>query len=232
LGLFKEAENQFQQILERYSNHKVTPQVTLLKALTYAERHDLTNAEKLLRGFLQSYRTHAWARNAFEKLGDVYVRAEQINKAVDAYTQASTSGSTPERINAYFKLGTAYLQLGNGKRALESFRSVITNGEKNNVYLRVPDSYYRIADEYYRIKEYDNALEYYVKVTRKYPSFLETPWGLFQIGSILKNQKHYQESINTFKELIRKYPEDYWAKQAQWKLDDAIWENEYKAVLK
>ncbi|NLE01173.1 MAG: tetratricopeptide repeat protein [Fibrobacter sp.] len=232
LGLFKEAENQFQLILERYSNHKAVSKAMLLKAFTYAERRDLKNAERLIREFLQTYRDHEWRMNAFEKLGDTYIQMEQPGKAIDAYTQAGNALKVADRVRVLFKLGTTYLHLGNSKRAIESFRSVISIGEKGDVYVRVPDAYYRIGDEYYKSKEYDKALEFYIKVTRKYPAFQETPWGYFQIGSILKNQKRYQEAVKMFKELIRKFPEDYWAKQAQWKLDDTIWENEYNAVLR
>jgi hypothetical protein len=34
-----------------------------------------------------------------------------------------------------------------------------------------------------------------------------------------------------YKELIAGHADDYWAKQARWKLDDAVWENEYKTIL-
>ena len=84
----------------------------------------------------------------------------------------------------------------------------------------------------YKTKDYEGALNQYTHVIRKYPAFQETPWGLFQIGSIYKNLKRYQDAIDTFKDLIRKYPEDYWAKQARWKMEDTIWENEYQAVLR
>ena len=31
---------------------------------------------------------------------------------------------------------------------------------------------------------------------------------------------------------MKRYPEDYWAKQARWKMEDAVWEYEYRSVLK
>jgi TolA-binding protein len=100
------------------------------------------------------------------------------------------------------------------------------------VFTRVPDAYYRIADEIYKQKDYKGALEYYTKVTRKYSAFQETPWGLFQIGTIYKNLKDYQKAIDVFKDLIQRFPDDYWAKQAKAKMEDTIWENEYQSVLK
>ncbi|MBN1575813.1 MAG: tetratricopeptide repeat protein [Chitinispirillaceae bacterium] len=233
LRLFKEAENQFQQVLDRYSSHPVAPKSLFFKAITYLERSESGTAEKLLRKFIQGYRTHQWINNAWEKLGDAYVDMEQQRKAADAYDQAvRLSDKSADKVAVLFKQGKTYCELGNGSRAVECFKRAIQTGEKGNVFLRVPDSYYRIADEYYRMKEYAKALEYYTRVTRKYPAFQETPWGLFQIGSINKNIKKYKQAIDTFKELIRKYPDDYWARQAQWKMEDAIWEHEYKAVVR
>lgn len=232
LHLFKEAENQFQQVIDRFPESGASAQSLFLKACTYLERKNSPVAEKIFRSFLQHNPKHAWAAIAFEKLGDAYLDMEQSGKAIDAYVQATAKAvKAVDLVNAQFKLGNAYLKIGNSNRAIESFSSVITAGEKNQIFVRIPDSYYRIADEKYKQKDYTSALDYYIKVTRKYPSFQETPWGMYQIGTIYKNLKRYQEAVAMFKELIRKYPDDYWAKQAQWKMEDAIWENEYKTVL-
>jgi outer membrane protein assembly factor BamD (BamD/ComL family) len=51
------------------------------------------------------------------------------------------------------------------------------------------------------------------------------------MGGIYKNEKHFDKAIAAFNELIERYPDDYWARQAQWKKDDTVWENEYGAVL-
>jgi tetratricopeptide (TPR) repeat protein len=233
MRLFKEADNQFQQILERNPNHPLASNSLFLKSLTYLERSEPVVAEKLLRTFIQKYRKHPWIANAFEKLGDAYCDLEQQKKAVDSYSQAvPLTQKNSDKVAMLFKLGKVYSETGNGPRAMEAFNRAIETGEKENLFIRVPDSYYRIADELYKMKEYTKSLEYYKKVTRKYPSFQETPWGLFQIGSINKNLKKYQDAIDAFKELMRRYPDDYWARQAQWKMEDAVWEHEYKAVLR
>jgi tetratricopeptide (TPR) repeat protein len=234
LGLFQDAENQFQQILERFPGQPVAPQCLFLKAMTYLNRSDPTTAESLLRKFIQEYRYHSWSGKAFEMLGDAYVDMEQPKKAVDAYANAaqkSLSGYA-DRVFALYKLGTTCLQIGNQTRGIQAFQNAIETGEKYNIFVRIPDSYYRIADENFKSKDYKGALEYYTKVTRKYPAFQETPWGLFQIGSIHKNLGDYQSAVKMFKELIQRFPDDYWSKQAQWKMEDSIWENEYKAVLR
>lgn len=231
LNLFKDAENQFQQVIDRYSSHPAVIKSRFLKALTYQKRNDPVIAEKLYRHFLQNYRTHSWVPLAFEKLGDCYVELEQYKNAAEAYTQAAKISRDAQKIEILFKSGTVYSHLENDTRAIQNFQSAIALGEKADIHKRVPDCYYRIADCYYKSKDFQKALDLYKKVTRKYPSFQETAWGLFQIGSIYKNLKQYQNAVDVFKDLIRRYPDDYWAKQAQWKLEDSIWENEYMAVI-
>jgi len=233
LRLYKDAENQFQLFLDRFPNHKFAPRAVFFKACCYQERGDYAVSEKLFRQFIQSNRSHEWVNRAYERLGDSYADLEQHKKAVDAYTQALTgSAGHTDKVIINYKLGTSCAQIGDKNRAIAYFQAAIDLGEKNNVYVRVPDSYYKVADLKFQQKEFTPALDYYKKVTRKYPAFQETPWGLFQIAGIQRNLKQYRESVETYKDLMQKYPDDYWAKQAQWKLEDTVWEHEYRSVKK
>ncbi len=233
LGNYRAAENQFQQVIDRFGTHDLTGRAAFLKALSYYKRDEPRTAEQLFRGFIRGNRSHNWVGKAYEYLGDCYVDLEDHKRAVDAYTHAAEKASSPlDRVHADFKAGETYFKIDNRNRAVERFREAIKAGEKNSVYVRVPDSYYRIADHFYRTEQYDKAGKYYRRVTRKYPQFQDTPWGLFQLGGVYKAQKNYDKAIETFKELIKNYPEDYWARQAKWKLEDTVWEHEYRAVLK
>ncbi len=230
---FQAAESKFQQIIDRHRSHKLALKSLFLKAVSYSERRESAQAEKLFRKFIQKDRNHSWAGKAYEKLGDAYIDLMQDKKAVDAYTQAVDIASNPvDAVYALYKLGDSYSKIGNTTRAVEAFKKAIDLGEKHSIFVRIPDSYYKIADYYYKQKKFEKALEQYRKVTRKYPTYQDTPWGLFQIGSIYKNLKKYKNAIETFNYLISKYPDDYWSRQAQWKLEDTVWEHEYKAVLK
>ena len=43
---------------------------------------------------------------------------------------------------------------------------------------------------------------------------------------------NWDGGFEAFNSVIKKYPDDYWARQAKFKMEDAIWEHEYKAVLR
>ena len=234
LGNYSAAENKFQQVLSHHRSHPLASQSLFLKAMSYYERHESPQAEKLFRKFIQKHRDHKWTGKAYEKLGDVYTDMMQDKKAVDAYSHAADVARSPlDGVHSLYKLGNAYLKIGNETRAIEAFQKGIVLGERKGIKSRpVPDSYYQIADCYYKKKDFSKALDYYKKAAQKYFTHPDTPWGLFQIASIYKNTKKYDKSIKTFNKLINEYPDDYWARQAQWKLEDAIWEYEYRAVLK
>lgn len=230
---FNTAEHTLQQILDHHASHSLAAKSLFLKALSYAERQEPAQAEKLFRTFIQRYRNHGLTAKAYEMLGDAYSTLLQDKKAIDAYNQAATiSRSSEDKVHALFKLGNAYLKVDNTTRAIEAFDKAIAVGEKSNVYVRVPDSHYKVADVLYKKKDFKQALKYYQKATRQFPTYQDTPWGIFQIGSIYKNIKEFDKAIEAFNELIKTYPDDYWAKQAQWKREDTVWEYEYRAVLK
>jgi tetratricopeptide (TPR) repeat protein len=227
------AENQFQHVVDRYPSHEVAIRSVFFKALCAYERHERELAEKLFRNFIQSYASNSWIGKAYEKLGDIYAETSQPQKAIDAYDQAAARASAPtDEVYARYKLGETYMQIGNPQRSLEAYEKTIAAGEKNGLFERIPDSYYRIADYYYGQKQYEKALDKYRFVTRKYDKYHDTPWGLFQIGNCYKSLKNYDQAIHAFDDLMKNYQGNYWAGQAQWKKDDAVWENEYKAVLR
>jgi tetratricopeptide (TPR) repeat protein len=229
---YNAADNMFQQVISRYPGKSIAAKSLFFKAFAYGERHDMKVAETLLRQFIQANRAHPWVGKAWERLGDAYADLEQQGKSIDAYGQAALCAVTPlDKVYAQFKQGNVYLRIGNPQRAVETWKAMITEGEKRGVFERVPDAYYKIADYLYKKGDLSQALDYYTRATRKYPTFQDTPWGLFQMGGIYKNEKHFDKAIAAFNELIERYPDDYWARQAQWKKDDTVWENEYGAVL-
>jgi TolA-binding protein len=229
LHLFQEAENQFQQVLNRFGHDSLAARSLFLKAVTYSERKDQPTAELLLRNFLVNYRNHPWRAAAWTRLGDIYAGMQQPGKAIDAFQQVlASTADCRERSAAWFKIGNAYSALGNDLRARAGFDSAVTLGDKCGSEC-IPQACYSLGDEEYKAKEYQLALGTYSGAVYKYPGFRETPWGLFQIGSIHRILRRYTEAGDWFRGLIRRFPESYWAKQAQWKLDDTAWEQEYQA---
>ena len=230
INLMKEAVNQFQQILDRFPSSPLAQSALFLKALANYEQKEPAVAEELFRDFLKKQKKHVWEGLAYEKLGDTYIELGQPKKAIDAYSLALSKAVTPlDKTQLWFKKGRTYDDLGNDKRSRIAYDSTIAIGEKNGIKGKTPDALYRIADGLYKSKEFESAQTFYEKATSKYPDFIETPWGLFQEGNIKRSEKKYGDAIALYRDLVKRFPDDYWAKQASWRIDDASWEKEYRS---
>lgn len=225
---WKGAAKMFRQYLDRFPEGKQAKNAQFLEALAYFEMKDATRAEKLLSKYIQENRGGDYTGKAYEKLGDLFVSQDDLNRAVDAYTNANKLGiSIEDQIYALYKLGTTFMTLKNATQGLQQFENLIKVGESHKVLIRVPDSYYQIADYHYKAKELEKAKGKYEVAVRKYPEYKDTPWGYFQLGNINKNSGNYKDAIAKYDKVMVDFGDDYWAEQAKWKKKDAIWEHQY-----
>ncbi len=224
------AIDKFNQYRERFPQGNNAPVAMFLQAVAYFEMKKYPTARQLFQRYIQENRDGALVGKSYEKLGDIYRMEDQLRNADEAYELAARNGRTTEdKVIALFKRGEVFADLKNWPLAIKQYEAVIAEGEKNKTFIRVPDSYYRIADYYYREKKLNEAREKYLRVTRLYPSYQDTPWGLFQVGNTYRAQKQYQKAVSSYQVVTNKYPEDYWATQAEWKKKDAEWQLRYGA---
>lgn len=222
------AVKKFSLYRNRFPKYPQASDALFLEAISNFEMNKNSVAEKLFQQYIQEHRDGEWVGKSYEKLGDIYKSRDELKMAIDAYNLAikHSSKNDDKMINLY-KKGNVLLSLKNYNEALNSFKKVISIGEKFNISTRVPESYYKIADYLYKAKKYKEGKEQYIRVVRLYPKYRDTPWGLFQLGNIEKNLTNYDKAIENYDSLIVKYPEDYWAKQAEWKRKDALWQSQY-----
>ena len=228
LALLQEAENQFQQVLDRFPRDPLAPRSLFLKAMIYAGRKDPAVADRLFRNFITACPRHPWRGRAWERLGDACVDMGQASRAIDAYGCALDAAvNAADRTSAFFKRGEAYQVVGNVVRAAACYDSAIVASEG---YGGMPSAWYRAGDLQFRQREYAAALGYYSKAVYKFPGGQETPWGLFQVGNCRRNLRQYREAADCYTAVMKRFPGSYWAGQAKWKADDAAWEKEYFAA--
>lgn len=92
-------------------------------------------------------------------------------------------------------------------------------------------SAYGSADLEYRNKQWDKAMTLYRAAVQKYAQPEDAPWGYYQIGNILRNQKKLSDALKVFDDVIQKFPGSYWAEQAKWNKDDIIWRGQNANLL-
>jgi tetratricopeptide (TPR) repeat protein len=89
----------------------------------------------------------------------------------------------------------------------------------------------RLADLAYRKKDWKGAMAQYRKFAAQWPAHKESPWVHYQMANIYKASGNFESALNQYKRVIDNYPDSYWASQAKWKREDAIWRKEYEEVL-
>ncbi|MBN1980993.1 MAG: tetratricopeptide repeat protein, partial [Chitinivibrionales bacterium] len=225
---YPDAQRIFQQLLEKHPSHSLAAASLFLAATTCLQRHEPQQAEKLYRLFLMNHRNHRWTAAAYERLGDAYADLMDYKKAVDSYSACVKLSENPVVL---MKLADAYNTLNNGSRAVEYYKKALAAGRAAPHLEIMPVVTYKLADCLYRQKNYPQALATYQNAVKQFPAYQDTPWGLFQAASIHKNLGAYDKAAEMFTLLIQKFPQDYWAQQARWKLEDTVWEHEYKSVF-
>jgi tetratricopeptide (TPR) repeat protein len=89
----------------------------------------------------------------------------------------------------------------------------------------------RMADLAYRKKDWKGALAQYRQFAAKWPGHKEAAWVHYQMANVYKATRNFESALNEYKRVIDNYPDSYWASQAKWKREDAIWRKEYEEVL-
>ena len=90
---------------------------------------------------------------------------------------------------------------------------------------------YALADMSYQSRNWPMALEYYQKASTNFRDKENTPWALYQIGNIHRQQKRYSESVAAYDRLIKEFPGNYWSDQGKWNRDDVLWQEKNQKVL-
>ena len=89
----------------------------------------------------------------------------------------------------------------------------------------------RLADLAYRKKDWKGAMSLYRQFAAQWPAHKESAWVHYQMANLHKMTGNFESALNEYKRVIDNYPESYWASQAKWKREDAIWRKEYEEVL-
>lgn len=89
----------------------------------------------------------------------------------------------------------------------------------------------RMADLAFRKKDWKGAMAQYRQFAAKWPGHKDAAWVHYQMANIYKTTGNLESALNEYKRVIDNYPDSYWASQAKWKREDAIWRKEYEEVL-
>jgi tetratricopeptide (TPR) repeat protein len=164
-----------------------------------------------------------------EKLPDPAKRGESYQTAL-GYHPAG-----PRHIYLQWKFGLHEAQFGKTGIALAHFdaahQACGQTPATDSIAAWCADAQVRAADMAFRQRDWSGAMGRYQKFAKDKPKAADAPWAQYQIGNVHKAQARYDLALNAYQKVIDNFPESYWAAQAKWQREDAIWQKEFAEVL-
>ncbi len=144
-----------------------------------------------------------YLKSAYRELADLfkddYFQHETyLVKLFESFPQ------TPEAVQAGIELSKGYLQLKNFNKALPIMETIVNlwkKGEEN------PGLYMLMAVAYSGIKDYQEAINYLMRVENTIKSTIDSnPHYLFEAGKIFHNNLNFQKAITYLERMFNVYP--------------------------
>lgn len=103
---------------------------------------------------------------------------------------------------AYFYLGTAYLNKGEYRKAIDN----LTNYRGSDIMISA-EAFGNTGDAYVELKNYDQATTYFKKAADKASNKFLSPFYLKKLGLVYEAQNDNKSAADTYKKLKTDYPE-------------------------
>lgn len=194
---------QYQDIITQYAG---TPRTLTTEELTYVAQSylyldDTTNAMKYIELAIQKSSKYA---KAYCVKGTIAYTAGDYTKALTNIQQAILID--PKQAEYYTELGNIYLAQDNYGEALINYRKAIKPPHASE------KAYYMIGAVYAGRGDTDRALDtFYVaktKITKDKELYVTL---LYNIGKMEYDKKDYRKAVDTYRELVEYFPDDYYS---------------------
>ena len=119
-----------------------------------------------------------------------------FEKIIDDYSNTKSANL------AYFYLGTAYLNKGEYRKAIDN----LTN-YRGSDYMVAAEALGSTGDAYVELKDYDKAATYFKKAADKAKNKFLTPLYLKKLGLVYEAQNDYKSADEAYKQIKSDYPE-------------------------
>ena len=90
---------------------------------------------------------------------------------------------------------------------------------------------FEIAENLYKLGEYQAALDIYKLIVKNNITKDEKMWISYQMANCYRKLSSYNEAVEAYSEIEEIYEGTYWAKQAQWHIQDIVWRSEVEEKL-
>lgn len=136
------------------------------------------------------------------RLGDAYFISKQYSKAISAYDKVITARESSMDYALYYKSLSEGAR-GDYNRKIEVLKTLVSNYPKSGY---VDDALYEIAMTYIMLNQETQALSWFDRLIRDYPTTTKATQAWLRKGFIFYNNDDNKQAINAFKYVVEKYP--------------------------
>ena len=231
MGLWDQAAAQLGDYLEKKAVGKLSRYARYLKALALVGQKKGKYAEDLLlkvrneAGFGPPTEEIVYQLSrAAQSLGDTKGEAAYLGQAEAILKDSLRLYKIRNRLGQY------WFDQGQGTKASEYYRKSLQVCRDSSVSRTCADPLLHLADIEFKLDPRQSKTSY-LELIRRFPKHKEAAWAQYQIGNIYKSLGEWEEALHAYQKVIDNYPYSYWAAQAKWQKEDAVWRKEYGGVL-
>jgi TolA-binding protein len=164
-----------------------------------AERY--ADATRALRSLLERYPTSDRVGEAYYWLGNANLAQQNLDAALDAYTQASTREAAPDSVLREVRFQEAWTQYEDGRYAesAAAFASLAENAADTR---RGRDALFWAADSHYQTGNYARAQTLLLRYLNRYPSGRHAPAAQYVLGWTHFEQQQYRPAARAFRQFL------------------------------
>lgn len=152
-----------------------------------------------------------WSADSWYNLGEYARSAQMFQKFLDEFPRSEFAGA------ARYSLGWSYFAMGDYERAITPLRSFLDAYRPPPIAL-FPydiDTQLRLGDAFYALKKYPDAIRYYELASA---SDRGGDYALYQIANSYYRSEQTYEAVQTFRRLLRMYPQSRLREQAMYNI--------------
>ena len=137
-----------------------------------------------------------WAKKDWDKAIKGDASYPGFEKIISEYSNTKAANL------AYFYLGTAYLNKGEYRKAVDNL-----NNYRGDDSMVAAEAYGSAGDAYVELKDYDKAVTYFNKAVDKAKNKFLSPFYLKKLGLVYEEQKDNKSADEAYKRIKTEYPE-------------------------
>ena len=224
LRQFPAAINEYQQVLNNYSDDPLAPECLARIAVSYAELDNWSMAIESQKEILTKYPNAQQVANQYLLIGQNYLLIKDTENAINWLRQRVEKypGDTLATKKAYFKLGEAYYLREDYSNALLMYQKLIDYYPNWGI-VKAQIVKERIGECYEAQARYDEAINIYKYVLSNGdpdPKVIYRDAVTFNIGRVYEKIGDYTQAKIWYQKVIVKYPDSKHVEHAEYKLEE------------